>query len=531
MGVLIPEDYDLTLLKNESERVVVRALCEQLSDRWFVIPSRHIATKHRDYELDVIIANQDYGIADIEIKGHNVQIRQGDWYSNNVQMNPQPVAQARANAYTLREKLRETRFQLLSQISVNFAIALPNSRHVGAVNTIDIRPEQLFLADQIAEIESAVLNLFDPGHSVQLSNAEFECAMKIICGDVEFSFDPDANAKRARARLEEMSSAQIRCMETLDANRRVFVSGKAGTGKTRLAQNWVLRALAREERVLFVCFNEPLAATLPRRLPESEDLLVGPFLRVARSLPGMPEIEDLVDPDDEELADFWNVTVAAHLHEHWKDIETTFDTIVVDEAQDFSPAWIAYLEALLDPDGPRRMLMVADADQNVFERGFRAPFAEDGWTLGELVQNCRNTRNIARLLRRVLNGAAAPQEAPDGSGISFVAVSTDAGEVTGAVRDALLDMRTRESAVIGSSKEWREHLRRELGLGTFGDPTRIIPCESFRRLKGTEFDSVVIVDPEGSLDKKGLYIAISRAVNHLSIIGPQSLGQQLGLIA
>ena len=42
-----------------------------------------------------------------------------------------------------------------------------------------------------------------------------------------------------------------------------------------------------------------------------------------------------------------------------------FDTIVVDEAQDFAPEWLDLLERLLDPDGANRLLLVADAKQIV----------------------------------------------------------------------------------------------------------------------------------------------------------------------
>ncbi len=50
MGQLVPEDFDFSLLKNDSEREVVRAIRDQLSDHWRVIPNFLFNHEHRDHE-------------------------------------------------------------------------------------------------------------------------------------------------------------------------------------------------------------------------------------------------------------------------------------------------------------------------------------------------------------------------------------------------------------------------------------------------------------------------------------------------
>ena len=157
-----------------------------------------------------------------------------------------------------------------------------------------------------------------------------------------------------------------------------MVTGGAGTGKTRLASTWARRALSREERVLFVCFNEPLADDIAERLLDDENLVTGAFYQVALRLDGMPHLDIPLELDDAERKLFWDVTASGHLHANWPLISDSFDTIIIDEAQDFSPAWIAQLAALLDTDGPRRMLMVADAGQDVFNRGSVRSDRRDG---------------------------------------------------------------------------------------------------------------------------------------------------------
>jgi hypothetical protein len=83
--------------------------------------------------------------------------------------------------------------------------------------------------------------------------------------------------------------------------------------------------------------------------------------------------------------------------------------------------------------------------------------------------------------------------------------------------------------VICDDTTLRERLRAELGLGTWEERANKIPCESVRRLKGTEFDTVILIDEHGDMDRQKQYIAISRAVSQLIVLGPIELGERLGI--
>ena len=106
----------------------------------------------------------------------------------------------------------------------------------------------------------------------------------------------------------------------------------------------------------FTCYNDPLGWDLQSRDELLGVTTVGSFHQIAFDLPGMPALEI---PDDADGA-WWDDVANRHLVDHWDDVTARFDTIVVDEAQDFRPEWITMLERLLDPEGPARMLMVAD---------------------------------------------------------------------------------------------------------------------------------------------------------------------------
>ena len=63
--------------------------------------------------------------------------------------------------------------------------------------------------------------------------------------DAELDWDDEAQARRARRRMDEVCAERVRTLEPLDANRKVLVAGGAGSGKTRLAMAWARRAVAR----------------------------------------------------------------------------------------------------------------------------------------------------------------------------------------------------------------------------------------------------------------------------------------------
>ncbi|MEO6988546.1 MAG: NERD domain-containing protein [Aquihabitans sp.] len=539
MGVLVPEDFVLSSLANDAERAVVDSLVRGLSDGWLVLPSVGLRIGGRDRELDVVLIHETYGIVDIEVKGHRVHIAGGQWCHgrHDEPLVPSPPRQAKNNAYALRNHLR-TVFPGLDRLEVSWGIAFPHTEVVRGALPPEVTREQVLTRVDLDDAAEAIEVLASQGYTTQvLTRDDIDQIVQVLCPDVEFSWDQGAQMTRTRQRLDDLCASQIQVLQELDVNRRVVALGAAGTGKTRLAVAWALRAYADERRALLTCYNEPLAAHLVDSLPEDPDLCIGPFLRLALQFDGMPE------PDPEPLDDleaaftWWTDTVPAHLSANWHLITERFDTIVVDEAQDFDPVWIDLLERLLDPsDG--RLLLVADPAQVLYPRGFEVQSVDDGWTHCRLVANCRNARGIGQLLRRKLDGAPSPSNGPDETGLRFVTIDTHDGQATttAAVDTVLQELHDlgRDPAqilVLTCSSDLRDHLRTRLGLRRWEDGGPAVVCENVHRLKGLEADTVVLVaDHDGDTADALLYVGISRAVNELVVVGPASVGTRLGLV-
>lgn len=526
MGRLVPEDFPLDAL-DDTERRVVELLRDGLTDGWLILPDVALQT-HRDHQLDVVLVHEGWGIVDLEVKGHRMQLRDGGWYAEGSRLPTQPTDQARANAYALRSRLRALGGDL-AHVEVAYGIALPNTAGIdGDLGGIDRR--QVLTAADLEDPQDAVEALAAWRCHQALTDEAVTSILDALRPDADLTWDPDARAREARRRLDELCAMQVAALETLDANRRVFVTGRAGTGKTRLATRWAQRAWRDGQRVLLACYNDPLAADLRGRIPHDEDLVIGAFLRTALELEGMPPLPVPDDADHE----WWNVTAVSHLVRHWHEVTARFDTVIVDEGQDFHPAWLAMLEHLLDPDGPRRLLVVADDAQDIYTRGFRPPEPDDGWTVAELVTNCRNVHLIADLLRKRLQGARAPRIGPEGLGVEWVRAE-DLTSVTRVVGDALVeveaDERDRTGVVVATvTSAVRNHLRAHLSLGRWEDRADgVVACENVHRIKGLEADTVVLATDTAEVPDALLYIGISRAVSQLLVVAPEALASRLGL--
>jgi superfamily I DNA/RNA helicase len=285
---------------------------------------------------------------------------------------------------------------------------------------------------------------------------------------------------------------------------------------------WARRAAQRGERVLVTCFNEPLADVMSARMADL-GVTVGCFHQIARFIDGMPPLDVPEDADGE----WWDTVMAGHLQSNWHRVTERFDTIIVDEGQDLSLAWLTMLEQLLHDEGPRRMMVLADTNQTIWERGFRVPGNEDGWTRCELSENCRNTSQIAALLRRHLGGDPSAVGGPESESVRFVEVDDEeaaVGEV-GEEIDVILDEQDHNPdsiLVCTTSRALRDQLIDDYAFVRWEEraPHQIV-CETIHRVKGLEFDHVVIATADESITDELLYVGIGRAVISLTVIAPE----------
>jgi len=538
MGRIHPDHSTVQQLKG-AERTFAEILIEYLSDDWLIISQLDMIAPNRPYEIDFLLVNPQYGLISIEVKGGEVDVKDGEWYrkesrGGDFHFDPSPPRQAQNAAFQLRDALKGNH-PSFRNLKVAHGVALPDVEAVKGSLPLEVTREMLFLAGDMTQIEEKVISCIEAAQARHyLSDSLLQNFFQIVLPSSRMVFQPDAQRTIYREILNHVSLEQVRAMASLDENKRVVVQGSAGTGKTRLAILWARLAMKRGEKTLLTCYNDPLADFLNATSGDRKLPVIQPFLRLIKNLDGITELDEPMESKEKDI--FWNETLTAHVVANIEKIKPMFDTIVVDETQDFAPSWVTILEALLLPNG--KLLCVADMAQDLFQRGYQPPLKDPLWTKGRLAVNCRNTRQIALLLKKI--GGAQPATAcPTGDPVRFIAARTE-HEALSSVRNLIFthtDLHKRklgDLVIVCRTANERQKLR---DLST--EKTMIsdwsnrgldhVACETYRRIKGLEADHVVVVGFDGDFLAQELYVAASRARQNLTIIASPQTGQLLGL--
>ena len=530
MGIVHPDRSIIRSLKG-AERSFVQVLADGLSDSWFIFTRQDLWTPQRPFEIDVLLMHEKYGFLAMEVKGGPVRIEKGEWYRGNEHFKNSPIRQALNAAFEFRDYLRDHSLPL-QHVHIPYALVLPDVLKIEGQLPPACTEEMLFLNPVFENIEHMVTDCIIKSEKRQyLSSKKIEEFYRVALPTVNFVWDPDAQRRYSNDAITRISDEQIRALRSLDINDRVLVSGVAGSGKTRLALMWAHQAARSGRNTLLSCYNDPLGRYLQSVSSPYPTLTVGPFLRTVSQFPGIPRLEEPMELDDRD--NFWNVEMIEHLYEYAEQSEIKFDTIVLDERQDFNDEWMDIIEKLL-VDEKSKILCVADPNQDLYERGFFMPEGGSPWALAELRLNCRNTREIASFVFQFGGGPSA-SASPEGDPIKFISVvdtSSMMEAVLEEIRTAMNPKGLGEKDIVvitGTSAErdlFYNMASDEFSFGRWEDRSdALIACETAKRAKGIEANFVILATLNQDIQKNEIYVGASRARSNLVIVFPESFAE------
>ena len=531
MGRVHPDRSIIASLKG-GERTFVQVLADGLSDSWTIFTRQDLWTSRRAYEIDVLLMHEKYGFLSMEVKDGKVVLKEGEWYRNDVRFDPSPVRQAMNAMYALRDHIRANS-ATLKQINMAHAIVFPDVLSIEGDLPPSCTEDMLFLNPRYENIESVVINcIYASGKKHPLSQQQIEEFYRLALPSAKFVWDPEAQKRYSIDSMTRISDEQIRALRSLDINDRVLVSGVAGSGKTRLALMWAHQSARGGKNTLLSCYNDPLGRYLQSVSSQYPTLTVGPFLRTVSAFPGIPLLQE---PDDLAARDhFWNVEMIEHLYKYAGESEIKFDTIVLDERQDFNDEWMEIVEKLL-VDEDSKILCVADPNQDLYDRGFFMPEGSSPWALAELRINCRNTREIANFVRR-LGGGIAASASPEGDPVEVIPVVNEESLVEAVLSTirryvSELGIKLKDIVVITGTAAERNLFYNlssdEFSFCKWEERTEIsIACETAKRAKGIEAENVIVATLNEEIKKNEMYVAASRARASLVIVGPEQFAER-----
>ena len=507
-----------------SERTTYEAF-QLLDDRWTVLYSVAWQSKRHgregDGEADFVLIHPTYGVLVAEVKGGSrIELREGQWFSERrgqLVSIKNPFNQATESKHYLARWLSErvARFQGASH--VGHFVVFPAHTQEGPLG-----PEapRVIICDRT--------DLGKPGATLQrigkhwgkrgLSSDQVAQIVKELRPTVSIRRFLRDRVDEVSGELDALTDEQVRAMGLLRQHRRVTIRGAAGSGKTVLATARARELDGQGFRTLLLCYNKPLSERLKEDLADTSvtvDTFHGlcyEYVDAAGLLSGL-EVSD----------DFWEDVLPEELPAAAERLGKSFDAIVIDEGQDFLPAWWTALELLLDNAGDGILCVFADTNQDVFRTGWKPPNDE---TPAILTINCRNTLQIASRVHALCD-AELHSIGVQGVQPSFTEVSTSRQleKALGSTLDKLTGeegLRPEQVMVLCAESDLLDKLEgQRFGSVRVGDGKGSVRQESVRRFKGLEADAVVLLLPgEISDSTRSLaYVGMSRAKAILIVIG------------
>ena len=519
--------------RHDSEFKVYERLLYGLDAEWVIVPNLEMVLpgSFKERETDLLLIHPTHGMVLIEVKS-SFAVRDGEFYKvrDDSKLDKDPSRQLKEQRRVLSEALLHIEPRAYNKI--RRVIATPSTVEVTGNLPIGYRSIQILDSGKLGNIPRWIDELcaIDKG-SMYLGTTVFTQILDLLCPNADFDNSVEGLRRVAHAQLEQRMMLETQVLESLDVNNRAIVTGGAGSGKTRLVLAWARRALKREDRVLVTCYNDPLAGDLSEQLSYQEgNITVAPILRHLEQQIG----RDRREPEPgEDLTPYWEA-MTQELFDSTKPFAQRFDTIIIDEAQDFDERWVQVLQRLLPSDGGK-LLMVADPYQAVRGAGARLPTNDDGWAMAQLVSNYRNSPKIAEFMRRRFQGAGASVDTLLLDESIRKALVVDLDSMTRMV-DQLLEESSRPASdiwVLTTSRQDRDHLRDVLGLRAWEEPDHTVVCETVRRLKGLDVPEVILVSLSSITDDEELlrllYAGISRAIDSLTIVATSETMEVLSI--
>ena len=572
MARMIPA-IDPTSIENRGEQAFYVAIRDHTPRSWTCRYNWHYSVhsgrRVTTGEIDFVLAVPNHGVMVFETKGfYGYECHHGVWYNLDQfggkvsERTENPFEQADKNKHNLAKflcdgvlKIDKQRFPGIYGHAVVYPRAIRKSALPASQSPLvllaaaDVRPENL---------ERSILEAFRSWGDVGTQGAQFVSTwmQKVVA-----AFEDNVKARPAVSGdvddetdlIDIMTERQYEVFEAAKSNRRLLVSGEAGSGKTVIGCR-IAEELARDgKKVLFLCFNRMLAEWLRLTAGFPNGVQAQSFHVLCRNM-----VIEAANENRRRLGDAqgleWNPGVDSDGHQQWfKQVAPNllcdaidvlgekgkFDAIIVDEAHDFASEWWLPVEMLLHDAKESQWYVFHDPEQaRVYGQGVTLP---DIAVNIELKANCRNTRRIAGYCGKVIDRVSKTRDgAPDGELPVLGAASNQ------------VDLRRQHAAKVVSQwlasgispdriailSPWNEENPKSVlnGLKDVGtisvqmgerfiqawiDGKAVFGC-TIKAFKGLEADCIVICDvPEcgtPGFSAADMYVAASRAKARLHFI-------------
>lgn len=415
MAVLIP---DTPKTCPHGERIVYEKLGRDLDDDWIVLHSLGLTEHERKLwgEIDLVLLSTK-GIFAIEVKGGRVSCNDGVWTyggpgGQSYTKREDPWTQAKDAMFALKKRLLKDE-PSFGDLLIGFGVIMPHE-HFAATGPefepavlLDKRGYGRNLGFYIGSLMRHWSGVYREryGRDPRLPTPEdIRRIRTILRPNVESAFSLGSWFNGLERELLQLTNGQIKAARGVANNLRTVIRGRAGTGKTIIAIDHARRLAEAGQDVLYLCFNRMLAEHVRASLADDEiarRIHVRHIHSLFREVITQAGLSKRLDAEDVEPAElFGRVFPELFVEAALEQTALEADVLIVDEAQDVLTG--ANLDALdlLVRNGLRRgrWHLFLDHLQNIYGTeadAVEARLREAGFAEYDLLDNCRNTRQVA----------------------------------------------------------------------------------------------------------------------------------------
>jgi hypothetical protein len=520
---------------HESEKALQRVI-DGLDDNWicfhhveYLRPPREQREGIRFGEIDVLLAHPDYGMLTIEAKGGRYEWDQrGLRKPSGEPISPHPIDQGL--------KARSTALDFSGTKKIGFvpweiSAAFPNmsrrerfgppGHELAMIWNEDLKDGEVFLQRIRRQLKSWT---------------EMPATRKRLLACVERWVMNDGRVPPLGSRVKEtnfeldlkteemivLNEDQLSCAREEDLHQRTLTYGFAGTGKSVLASSRARRLMEHGYRVLFFTPNIYQQSELIEMFKSEKRLTDGNNAAnveageiVVLTLEASTRSNEAIERATLKLVD--------QLLEQ----DGKFDALIIDECQDVSQDLYLTLEMQLD-------LIDGRCEVHAFGDNRQASGIANRWVPDSsffkmsLTIPCRCSGPIQELVDRVGELSYQRRGAVYGPKIDFVRLDNPAEQVV----KRLVNFKNQESLnyeqvttllATGQSEEAALEIIREIAVLASRSkiPSSQFVAKTANSFKGCESDAVILVvdgDLESESFRRELYVGLSRAKSHLTVI-------------
>ena len=230
---------------------------------------------------------------------------------------------------------------------------------IGDQHVIKIPPERIIDATRFDRLGSLVREMLADEQAV----SEVERLRKFFCNEFNVTLDMRVLGEQVRTATVRLADGLATWVPRITAPSGVIkIQATAGSGKTQLALKLLEDASEQSLKSLYVCFNRSLADHIGHIAPAKTKVANFHELCVEyyRQTVGEPDFTEQGIYD--RMANHYCAAIEANAS-----LQNRYQLIVLDEGQDFEPAWVAALMPQLTGEG--KVYLLGDDAQRIYDRG------------------------------------------------------------------------------------------------------------------------------------------------------------------